>query len=288
MIREIPADDYHADKVAETPTLSASVAKLLCSRSPLHAWTAHPKLNPDFKPVHAEKFDVGQAAHQVLLEGEAIVSVIEAPDWRTNAAKDARDAARAAGLVPLLEAQWAETQAMAAAAQEQLEALDVAPAPFTDGKPEQTIVWEEAGGVICRARLDWLRDDYTVIDDLKTTSRSANPDDFTRSIFSMGYDVQVAAYRRAVATATGDYPDDPAVDFRFVVVETTPPYALSVIGLGPAALMIAEKKWAHAVRTWKRCLERDEWPGYPTRVAYAELPAWEEARWLERELTEAA
>ncbi|MCC6381785.1 MAG: PD-(D/E)XK nuclease-like domain-containing protein, partial [Dehalococcoidia bacterium] len=144
------------------------------------------------------------------------------------------------------------------------------------------IVWEE-GGVVCRARLDWLHDGGAFVSDLKTTSRSANPDEFTRSIFSMGYDIQVAAYTRAVERTTGVTPE-----FRFVVVETAPPYALSVIALGPAALTIAEKKWADAVKTWKRCLDRDEWPGYPTRVAYAELPAWEESRWLERELREIA
>lgn len=282
-ILDLPADEYHADTVADVPTLSCSVAKLLCSRSPLHAFTAHPRLNPNYKPVHAEKFDLGQAAHQVILEGEASVEVIDATDWRTNAAKDARDAARAAGKVPLLEAQWQETQAMVAATREQLAELDVDPLPFTGGKPEQTIVWEEDGGVVCRARLDWLHDGGAFVSDLKTTSRSANPDEFTRSIFSMGYDIQVAAYTRAVERTTGV-----TAEFRFVVVETAPPYALSVIALGPAALTIAEKKWRYAVETWRRCLERDEWSGYPTRIAYAELPAYEEARWLERELREVA
>lgn len=278
----LSAAHYHSDP-CEIPSLSRSIAHILCTQTPLHAWYAHPKLNPDFTREEAAKFDVGTAAHALLFHGEPGVEVCDFPDWRTNAAKEQRDAARAAGRLPMLPDQWAETQAMVAAAREQFAALDIDPLPFTNGKPEQTIVWEEDGGVVCRARLDWLRDDYTVIDDLKTSSRSANPDVWTRSIFSTGYDVQVAAYTRAVERTTGVTPE-----FRFVVVETSPPYALSVIALGPAALTIAEKKWRYAVEMWRRCLERDEWPGYPQQIAYAELPAWEEAAWLERELREVA
>ena len=40
--------------------------------------------------------------------------------------------------------------------------------------------------------------------------------------------------------------------------------------------------------TWKlkRCLDEDYWPGYPPAVATAEMPAYEEMRWLEREARE--
>jgi hypothetical protein len=39
----------------------------------------------------------------------------------------------------------------------------------------------------------------------------------------------------------------------------------------------------YALDKWRACLGSDEWPGYPQSVAWAELPPWEEARWLERE-----
>ena len=45
-------DCYHADP-ADAPSLSASIAKILIAETPLHAWTAHPKLNPNF--VREEK-----------------------------------------------------------------------------------------------------------------------------------------------------------------------------------------------------------------------------------------
>lgn len=282
-ILDLPADEYHADQVADVPSLSRSIAHILCTQTPAHARHAHPKLNPDFKREEAAKFDVGTSAHALLFHGEPGVEVCAFSDWRTNAAKEQRDAARAAGRLPMLTDQWAETQAMVAAAREQLAELDVAPIPFADGKPERTLVWDD-DGVSCRARVDFLHDDLATIDDYKTTSRSANPDAFIRTIFSMGYDIQAAFYLRGLE-AVGGSPD---ADFRFVAQETFPPYALSVVSLGPAAMTIAEKKVTFAIATWRRCLERDEWNGYPTQIAYAELPAWEEAAWLERELREFA
>ena len=47
---------------------------------------------------------------------------------------------------------------------------------FTEGKPEQTIIWREDNGIWCRARLDWLHDSHLIIDDYKSTGRSVAPD----------------------------------------------------------------------------------------------------------------
>jgi hypothetical protein len=279
---EMPAAEYHRDPL-ERPSLSCSIAKILCTASPAHARYAHPKLNPDREVEGEEKFDIGTAAHALLLEGQAAVSIIDAPDWRTKAAQELRDAARADGLIPLLASKWADVQAMAAAAREQLAAHYADPPLFTDGRPEATLVWQEAGGVLCRARLDWLRDDFAAIDDLKTTSRSANPEQWSRSLFSMGFDLQAAWYLRGLKAVAGV-----DAEFRFAVQEAFPPYALSVVGLGPDVLTLARKKIDYALDLWRKCLTDDDWPAYEQRVCYAELPAYEEARWLEKEEMEMA
>ncbi len=282
-ILEMPADAYHADP-AERPSLSASIAHVLCTSSPAHARAAHPKLNPAFERQDEQHFDIGTAAHALLLEGDAGVAVIDAPDWRTNAAKEARDEARAAGRTPLLAKHWDAVQAMTDATDLQLNAIDVDPPLFAvPGKSEQTLIWEEPNGVVCRSRVDWLRDDFTAIDDFKTTSRSANPEQWSRSLFSFGGDVQVAFYLRGLRAVTGK---DAA--FRFVVQETFAPYALAVFQLGPDALTLAEAKVEYAIAKWAQCLERDEWPAYPQRVCHIEMPAYEEMRWMEREGREEA
>jgi hypothetical protein len=287
MIADLAAADYHADKLKDVPTLSSSIANILLTRSPLHAWTAHPRLNPDWQPDDDAKYDVGTVAHQILLDGAAAVDVHDYVDWRTNAAKKDAAETRAAGRIPLLAHQFEDVMAMCNAVAKQLQAFNADPLPLTAGKPEQTMVWQDTQtGVWCRARIDWLHDDLSAIDDIKTTTRSAHPEAFAKNLYSYGCDVQAAFYLRGIA-ALEERLNYAAPQWRWIVVETTPPYGLSVIEPGPAVLELADAKVEAALKLWAECLERDSWPGYATKVATAELPAWEEARWLGREEVDA-
>jgi hypothetical protein len=275
-IHEMPWSVYLGDPCPE-PSLSASIARMLCLDSPAHAREAHPRLNPQTIDEHGERLDIGTAAHALLLEGSSAVAIIDAADFRSKAAKDARDAAYARGHTPLLAARWTEVQLMVAAAREQLARhVDGGAEMFTNGWPEQTLIWQE-DDVWCRARLDWLRPQ--AIDDYKTTGKSANPETWTRSLFYDGKDLQVAWYLRGLKVLTGQ----DAV-FRFAVQETYRPYALSVIALGPDALMLAEKKVLYALERWREARGRNEWTGYPRRTCYASLPPTHESWWLEREM----
>lgn len=277
-ILDISSDAYHADQFTEQPTLSASIAKILLSASPAHARAAHPRLNPEYEQRQDEKFDIGTAVHALLLEGVGNVHIVHADSWRTAAAKEERDLARQAGRVPLLATQWQDVQRMCDAVQQQLGRLDMDPLPLTNGKPEQTITWQE-NGVWCRARLDWLHDDMLTLDDVKSTGLSADPEVWSsRVMFRGGFDVQAVMYRRAVRALTGRLPE-----FRFVVMETSDPFAVSVVSLAPDALALADAKLDKALSIWDRCLEAGDWPGYPRRVCYAQAPGWAEAAWLERE-----
>lgn len=278
-IHTIAAEDYHADPCFQ-PSLSASIAHLLTSRSPLHAWTAHPRLNPDFARQQESKYDVGTCAHSLLLEGrnfEDVARIIYMDSWRTKAAKELRDEARAEGKIPLLEKDAEAVTRLIEAAWAQLAEHDATPPPFSDGLPEQTLIWEE-DGITCRSLVDWIHESQRVIYDLKTTSASANPENWSRTCFQIGADVQTAFHLRGLQQLTGIH-----AEMRYVVVETYPPYALSINSLSPAALAVGREKVKRAMELWRECLANDSWPGYPNQVAYAELPPWEEARWLERE-----
>ena len=276
-VYSMPMAEYLADPCVE-PSLSASIAHILLTKSPRHAWTAHPRLNPDYVPNSDDAFDLGTAAHAYLLEGGGAFTLIPFPDYRTKASRDLREAARAAGRLPLLAEKWTDVQGMATAASQQL-AAHPAPAPFVDGDPEQVLVWRE-GATWCRARLDWLHHSRRAFDDYKTTSGSAHPDVWTRGpLFQHGFDLQAAFYRRGLEVVCGRLAEP-----RFVVQETAPPYALSVIGLGPDVLTLAEKKRLRALELWEACREAGGlWPAYPPQTCYAVLPPWEEARWMERE-----
>lgn len=272
---DVPSAQYHADDLGDTPTLSASIAKILVAQSPRHAYEQHPRLNPGYKrPEPKTEWDVGTAAHALLLEGETVAHVVEGYDnWRTKDAQAEAVSARQAGKIPMLRKEWEEVAAMVDAAREELTAH---PGFLVDGQAEVTLLWETSG-VACRSRLDWLRDDHALILDYKT-SRSADPVWFSeRGIYDNGYDVKAAFYVRAVKAAFG-------VDarFRWLVQEKKPPYVLSVVEPGASVLAIGNEKVDRALSLWRGCLETGVWRGYGAGVHVADLPAWEEARWLEK------
>jgi hypothetical protein len=282
---QLEAADYHADLIDDDrPSLSTSIVKTLVTQSPLHAKTQHPRLNPDLVREEDPKFDLGTCVHSLFLEGVDNIMVIPFDDWRKAAAKEQRDEARAHGFTPLLPKQADEARAMVKAIHQQLDRFDVAPPLFTDGQPEQTLVWEE-DGVLCRARPDWLRDDLTAIDDMKTTRASANPDRWDNTMFGMAADIQVAWYLRGLTAHTGQVYEPSA--FRFFVVEAYPPFACSAVTLAPDSFLLANRKIDYALGVWRRCLQSDSWPSYPARLAHIEAPGWAESAWLERELREA-
>src|ERR1044071_8071818 len=91
-ISSVPAIDYRA-----LQALSASGAWLLAEECPAKFLWRSP-WNPLYQPEAKTEFDIGVAAHLAVLEpghqAHSIV-VIEAGDYRSSKARDARDAARA-------------------------------------------------------------------------------------------------------------------------------------------------------------------------------------------------
>lgn len=283
-IVELSAETYHADDIGlSQPSLSASLVNILLARSPRHAFFAHPRLNPAWTPRHDDRFDLGSAVHDVFLEGRQKVDVVEADSWRSNDAKAAREAIRAAGRIPLLAAQWEQVLEMLDAIHAQLRDRDDDPALFTAGKAEQTITWSE-DGVACRARLDYLNDAHSLISDLKTTRASAAPEAWSRTGWAIGVDVQVCFYMRAVSALHPERIVPPR--FLYAVVECEPPYALSVFDLAPSAMDLGNAKIDKALGIWRRCLESGSWPAYDRRVASIEAPGWAQFQWAEHELDE--
>lgn len=263
----IPEAEYHADP-CPAPSLSSSLAKVLLRQSPLHAKMMHPKLSPNYVSPESSRFDLGTMAHAMLLEGDdSKLVVIEADDWRTKAAKEARDAARAEGKLPILQKQSADLFAMVQQARKFLKNSEVGGVTFDS---ELTIAWQD-NGVWCRSKYDWISDRRDIVLDYKTTD-DANPETFIRQIGRMGYDMQAAFYTRG-AQALGFRPT-----FAFLAQEITPPYACSLIALSNTYMEIAAGKADIAIRTWAHCLKADSWPAYTDRILYAEPPAWEMAK----------
>jgi hypothetical protein len=270
------AEDYYADNTNNPPSLSASIAKILIEQTPAHAWQAHPRLNPDYRPIEKEQFDRGSAAHALLLEGIDNIAIIDAEDWRTKAAKEARDLARAQGKYPLLEKHYRDVQEMARVCRDALYTSELK-IDLSNGSPEHTLQWQD-GPTYFRSRLDWLSNDRQIILDYKTTAGSANPRAWSRKVASENLDIQPAFYLEGNARCDG--PEDGK--FIWVVQEITPPYAVAIIGASPALIAIGESKMMEATAIWEQCINSNVWPAYPSRVHWIEPEPWQAAQWEEQ------
>ncbi|MEV5629147.1 PD-(D/E)XK nuclease-like domain-containing protein [Micromonospora tulbaghiae] len=256
---DMPEDVYHADPVPGG-SLSSTGARKLLTRTPAHFDYA--RRNP---PASTDDFDFGKVAHKLLLGVGAPIARIEAKDWRTNKAKDAREAAYAAGEVPLLAADHDRALRLADAVRKHR----LAAAMLTDGEPEQSAFWVDPETEIWRrARFDWLRSDGTVID-LKTCQSAAEAD-VAKSSANYGYHQQAAWYLDAIRDL--GLSDNPA--FVFVFVEKAPPHLVHVVQLTPDDVAAGHARNRKAIAKYAECQRTGVWPGYPADITTISLPAW--------------
>jgi hypothetical protein len=279
---DIDPDVYHGDP-APRLSLSASIAHTLVGKSPLHAWLRHPKLGgKGKKPTKA--MDLGAVVHALLLGKGKQFAVITNPnadkldpktkepegefeDFKKKAAKEARDAARAEGKVPLLLHQVEEAKAVADAIAARLWS------EFRiklDGRSEVAAIWEE-DGVMCRGALDHFKESEAHILELKIV-RSAHPKACQSHLVGFGGDIQAAAYMSAIAklrpALTG------RVKFTFLFCEAEEPHAITPVIVRGSMRELGERRWNRAKPLWAECVRTNRWPGYVTEPIAVEAPAW--------------
>ncbi|MFE0137662.1 PD-(D/E)XK nuclease-like domain-containing protein [Streptomyces sp. NPDC059037] len=267
-VYQMTNEEYHADR----GSLSSSGARKLLPPS-CPALFRHAQDTPQ-EPK--KTFELGNAAHKLVLgEGPDLVRV-EAEKWTTNAVKAEVAAIRDAGAIPLKPAEYEQVSAMADA----LRRHPVASLLFDParGKPEQSLFWrDKRTGVMRRARLDWLpdvRSGRLIIPDYKTC-RSAEPAALARAVDEFGYHQQDDWYRSG-AQALGLADEDAA--FVFVCQEKTAPYVVTVVEMDATARRIGAARNRRALETFAECTATGVWPGYSDEIAYLSLPAWAEIR----------
>jgi hypothetical protein len=273
---------YHGDP-CPAPSLSAGVAKRLLEATPYHAAADHPRLRlpdlPDEEPEHEPKFDLGRATHAVKTgKGGAIVEV-EAKDWRTGAAKDARAAAVVAGNTALLTSQAERVRLMCDLISRQLRADPaIGCDPFADrDRNELAMIWRD-GPIWCRAKPDAIDYDRRILWDLKTTDGLADPDAWTQTqLRATAIDLRAAHYLHGARALLG-----PGWRYVFVVAEARRPHAISVVELPASTVETGEDKRRRASARWAECVALNFWPAWPPGFNRPEVPDFHEARWLER------
>ncbi|GAA4626715.1 hypothetical protein GCM10023196_036080 [Actinoallomurus vinaceus] len=267
-VYDIDADTYHADPVPGGSLSSSGARKLLPPSCP--AKFAYER---EHGGERRSEFDIGTAAHKLVLGVGPKLERIDAKDWRTKKAQDKRDEAYEHGAVPLLTAEYEQVHAMA----DVLHRDDLARVLLDPdhGRPEQAIFWQDTETEVWRrALIDWLpTGGYgpPTIVDYKTTT-SADLGAIRSSVLRYGYHQQAAWYLDAVDSV--GYPDDTA--FKFIFQEKTPPYLVTVVELDQPALRVGWLRNRRAIEIYRDCTAAGIWPGHATDIEVISLPPWAE------------
>jgi len=272
-VYDLPPAVYHADPVPGG-SLSQSGAKLLLPPScpARYAYEREHGREP------TRPYEIGHAAHRLVLGAGHDIVRVERDSWRTNHAKEQLAAARDAGKIALLAHEHDQAQEMAAA----VATHPYAGKLFTGGRPEQTLVWRDAGypDVWRRALLDWLPNPgpgRMILPDYKTTA-SADPDAIERATWDYGYHIQARWYAAGVRTL-GLAQDVVVV---LVAQEKKPPYLVTVAEIDGPALRVANQQIRQAIDTYRQCTASGRWPGYnDDEVALVSLPPWAQRKYEE-------
>jgi hypothetical protein len=270
MVDGLPADEYHADR---TSISSSGLRALLPPGCP-----AQFKYDRDHPQAPKREFDLGHAAHKLVLgEGEEIV-VTEHDDWRTKAAREERDDIRAAGAVPLLFHEGEQVTAMAEAIRQH----PLAGPLFTSGNglAEQSIYWTDTRtGVRCRCRPDWMphrpEGGRLVVVDYKT-AKAVDDNSLQRAVYERAYHAQAAFYLDGVKAAGLHGDQEPAFIFAFQA--KTPPYLVHLVELDFPALTLGAARNERALRIYADCERTGNWPGFNNAITYLPLPPYAEKR----------
>lgn len=242
--------------------LRQSLARIMLDRGAAAARRAAEA--PSSAPSGAAEW--GTLVHALAVGGRQ-VRYVDAPDWRSAAARAARDEAAAAGEIAALRSVHERACLAAQAALHMID--DAALGTGSMGLPttESRVQWT-ADGCPCAGTLDWVSGN--VILDLKTTS--ATRSEFGAHVYRYGYDIQAAAYLEAMSAI------HPGVPWRYaLVVVPEDPADAWWAPLSGAYLEVGRARWSAAKKIWRQCLETGQWPG-PESGAAIEPPNWVIAR----------
>ena len=236
----IPEAEYHADPAS----LSSTGAKTILTEGPrVYKWRQD-------HPQRKDAFDLGSVIHALILDvGE--YAIIDHDSWRTKAAQEAREQARAEGATPIL----AKDYRLALAVAEAVFDNPLAASILSEGRPEVSM-WHEdpETGVIMRGRADYLRE--TAIIDVKTSAKPVHPAEWERTAWNFRYGLQAAWYQRILElNSAGQLP------FLWIAVTTTEPHEVYVHQASEDLLAHGRDDTERALRTYADCLATDTWPG---------------------------
>lgn len=231
------------------PRLSQTIAKVLLSQGPYHAWHAHRDLGGVGKKPTAV-MDFGTLTHELILGGERVL-VFDFKDWKKNEAKQARVMARAFGKVPVLRKVYKSVTPLS----DKMTAK-MAEAGIVRGDPrwhfEERIQWDH-GGVPCEGTPDvWgILDGMMEVIDPKS-SKTYDPKRVNRTA-AMEWAIQMAAYLDGLRTRHPEWAGRQR--WRWLLGEQSHPHDVRWAYPDGGLKELGESQWMRAVEWWGRLLE---------------------------------
>lgn len=265
-VYQLTAEEYHRDPVVGGSLSSTGARMLTPPRAPARFDYYRTHRRPEKRA-----FDFGHAVHSEVLGVGGEVVVLEFDNYNKNDARQQRDEAYAAGLVPLLAPEMERVKAATQAVRDHPVAGRLFARP---GPVEQTLVWRDPlTGVMCRAMLDkQIPGARLIVVDLKTT-QSAEPGAVSKTVATYGYHQQGDFYLTGAETLGLHNGTEPA--FVLVFVEVLPPHLVTVAQLDPNALVWGHRLNRQAIDIYCHCTATDRWPSYADdTVISVDLPYW--------------
>lgn len=273
---------YHADCAPE-PSLSASGAKVLLKRSAKAFQWQHPRLRPaHLDPREETTTDAqvfGTAVHKLVLgRGKEIVEV-DAPDWKTKAAKQERADITVAGKLAMLKHRLVEAKAIA---------KELAPrVPYIgECATELVLVWRDKATdgtpVWCRSMVDIWNKAERRIEDLKITGGELSDAFVGKQIGAMGYDLSMAFYRRAFSRLLPEL--EGRIKTRLIFAERKEPFDTFPVDLTEGDLSTCDRMVQAAIDRFAECTTAGAWPGVAPEPRPVKIPDWHLRDFLESEL----
>jgi len=276
LVKGMSFEDYHA-----VEAFSATGMRLL-ARSPWHFKNRIPV-------VPTRPMLNGSLAHCAILEPDAMAQrYIVVPDdapkrpteaqWAAKKSNESSMAAKewwtafgeeAAGKVIVRAEDYAVTRAQLAAV-----AADPEIAGYlASGYSEASVFWiDEATGVYCKARPDWVHEideRRVVLMDLKST-QDESPEGFGRTTARMGYHRQAAHYTAGFEKVTGLKVER----FVFAAVSSALPVLAVPLLLPEDFAEQGRDEVRELLALYARCQKSGVWPSYGTGCLEMAIPAY--------------
>ena len=268
---DIPAEEYHRLEGA-----SASILRKLYQSTP-----AHLKLMMDEPMEPTPAMMLGTLGHAMVLEPDKpLPKIVLYPEkypkkdgsmekWNNNAGfcRDWIKTQKASGYTPVTQKTLDEACGASAA----LSRHELARPILKDCRTEVTLVtMDSTNDIAVRCRMDIVPTGNFLAD--CKFSHTVTEREWTKYAYSAGYHIQAALYLFVWNALVGE--EWKKQDFKFIVVESKPPFDLNVFKCTPEFIA---KGWEQVVRllpVFANCVRTGVWPGSPPIERVLDVPKY--------------